>query len=200
MRERERRKTTGVSPVTWWRWEQANQAPRRVALGPNSVGWSRAEVADWVAQRIAEREVKITAPRDRPGKSNCERRDGKGRSMRAANLAALLKGVKPNAGGGYVALCPAHDDHNPSLAVKDGDRCVLVNCRANCDLDSIVSALNITKADLFFMPQTDAVSDRSSPPMTTKMNRARSSSKPPGIIRKIFASVGLMAAVVGAGI
>ncbi|OWJ67822.1 helix-turn-helix transcriptional regulator [Inquilinus limosus] len=37
----------GVSDVTLWRWEKAGRFPRRFKLGPNSVGWDRADVEAW---------------------------------------------------------------------------------------------------------------------------------------------------------
>lgn len=40
-----------------------------------------------------------------------------------------------------AARCPAHDDHDPSLSIRDGDRSVLVKCHAGCDPQDIVAAL-----------------------------------------------------------
>ncbi|MGD1096791.1 MAG: hypothetical protein ABSB35_32960 [Bryobacteraceae bacterium] len=61
--------------------------------------------------------------------------------MTAAQIArALPKGRK--SGGGYVACCPAHDDHEPSLSLKDGDDGkVLVHCFANCPQDTVIAKL-----------------------------------------------------------
>ena len=51
---------------------------------------------------------------------------------------------------GYVALCPAHDDHNPSLAIGVGDDGrVLLKCRAGCDTQDILDALGLDWSDLF---------------------------------------------------
>jgi hypothetical protein len=51
--------------------------------------------------------------------------------------------------GGYNVICPAHNDHTPSLTVRlEGGR-ILLNCRAGCDVDAITKALNIQKSDLF---------------------------------------------------
>lgn len=63
----------------------------------------------------------------------------------------------PNGNGEYVRLCPAHDDHNtPNLYVKEGkDGQALVICRAGCDQDQILAALEergVRKADLFARP------------------------------------------------
>ena len=46
-------------------------------------------------------------------------------------------------------LCPTHDDRNPSLSVSNGDGKVLVHCQAGCDLDAVLSALGLGRADLF---------------------------------------------------
>jgi len=56
---------------------------------------------------------------------------------------------RPVSGEGHKALCPAHDDHNPSLSVKRGDDGrVLVHCHAGCSTESVVDALSLTMADL----------------------------------------------------
>jgi len=38
--------------------------------------------------------------------------------MNVADALARLKGVRPCAGG-HVACCPAHDDHHPSLSIRE---------------------------------------------------------------------------------
>jgi hypothetical protein len=49
-----------------------------------------------------------------------------------------------------MALCPAHDDRNPSLSVTvASDGRVLLNCHAGCKTEDIVKALGLTLADLF---------------------------------------------------
>jgi prophage regulatory protein len=35
-----------------WRLEQRNKFPRRVQIGPNSVGWIESEIDEWIASRI----------------------------------------------------------------------------------------------------------------------------------------------------
>lgn len=61
---------------------------------------------------------------------------------------ARLEDVRA-AANGWVALCPAHDDHRPSLSIAEGDagRCV-VHCFAGCSVDAIVQAIGLTVADL----------------------------------------------------
>lgn len=59
--------------------------------------------------------------------------------MTAAEIASHLHGHK--SGGGYIARCPAHDDKNPSLSLRDAEGKVLVHCHAGCDQDSVIEAL-----------------------------------------------------------
>jgi hypothetical protein len=60
-----------------------------------------------------------------------------------------LEGVKPR-GEDYQALCPAHEDHEPSLSVRVGDDGrVLVNCFAGCRTEDVVSELGLEMRDLF---------------------------------------------------
>jgi hypothetical protein len=55
-------------------------------------------------------------------------------------IAAALGGRK--AGGGWTARCPAHDDRNPSLSIRDADDGkVLVHCFAGCDQRSVIEEL-----------------------------------------------------------
>jgi hypothetical protein len=52
--------------------------------------------------------------------------------------------------GRVQARCPSHDDAKASLSVSTGaDGCVLLTCFAGCGVEDIVSALNLTMADLF---------------------------------------------------
>jgi prophage regulatory protein len=56
IREPERFRMTGLSRVQFWRLERAGQAPKRVPLGPNSVGWLKHEVEHWILARAALRQ------------------------------------------------------------------------------------------------------------------------------------------------
>jgi hypothetical protein len=78
-------------------------------------------------------------------------------------------GVRPRGPGRWVGLCPAHEDKSPSLAVKEGERGLLVKCWAGCTLDQITAAIGIHVADLFF----DGPSSRGqrSIPKPVKINR-----------------------------
>lgn len=60
--------------------------------------------------------------------------------MTAAQIArGLPKGRK--SGNGYVACCPAHDDQDPSLSLRDADGKVLVRCHAGCAQEAVIAAL-----------------------------------------------------------
>ena len=53
-------------------------------------------------------------------------------------------------GDGYEALCPAHDDSDPSLTINAGDDGkVLIHCHAECLTKDIVAALGMKMKDLF---------------------------------------------------
>jgi putative DNA primase/helicase len=55
-------------------------------------------------------------------------------------IAKALGGRK--VGGGWIARCPAHDDHNPSLSIRDADDGkVLVRCHARCQQDQVIATL-----------------------------------------------------------
>ena len=58
--------------------------------------------------------------------------------------------VVSETGSGWQALCPAHDDHSPSLHVAEGEdgRCLL-HCFAGCRTESVVDALGLKMSDLF---------------------------------------------------
>lgn len=54
----------------------------------------------------------------------------------------------------FCARCPAHQDRNPSLSVKEGDDGrVLLHCHAGCDSAEIVGAVGLRLADLFVSKQ-----------------------------------------------
>lgn len=59
--------------------------------------------------------------------------------MTAAEIAQRLHGRK--SGNSYLALCPSHDDRNPSLSLRDADGKVLVHCHAGCDQNTVIEAL-----------------------------------------------------------
>ena len=67
---------------------------------------------------------------------------------------ARLEGVRSRGLGKASALCPAHQDRSPSLAVAEGRKGILLRCFAECDKPAIVAAMGLTMADLFFNTTT----------------------------------------------
>jgi len=62
--------------------------------------------------------------------------------MLDAKTIATTQGKARKIGAGWACLCPAHDDHNPSLSITDADDGrVLVHCHAGCDQKAVISAL-----------------------------------------------------------
>lgn len=60
--------------------------------------------------------------------------------MNAETLARGLGGRRT--GATWLACCPAHDDREPSLAIRDGDDGrVLVHCHAGCDQRDVIDIL-----------------------------------------------------------
>jgi putative DNA primase/helicase len=60
--------------------------------------------------------------------------------MKAESIAKALGGRK--AGGDWMARCPAHDDREPSLSLRNaGDGKVLVRCHAGCDQKRVIAVL-----------------------------------------------------------
>jgi hypothetical protein len=53
-------------------------------------------------------------------------------------------------GNGWIAKCPAHDDHKPSLSIDEGaDGRALIKCHAGCDNTAILASLGMKPRDLF---------------------------------------------------
>ncbi len=67
------------------------------------------------------------------------------------NLIRSKTGKTPRkSGGGYSVCCPAHDDENPSLSIKEGSNGkILLNCFAGCPVEAICSSLSLEISDLF---------------------------------------------------
>jgi hypothetical protein len=60
-----------------------------------------------------------------------------------------LEGARES-NGSWKALCPAHEDREPSLSVTEGDDGrALVKCFAGCDTEKIVVRLGLEMSDLF---------------------------------------------------
>ena len=67
--------------------------------------------------------------------------------IRNSSLEAQGREIVERLGGewqrsGGLCRCPAHDDHNPSLSVRPGERRLLFHCFAGCDTGEVLRALN----------------------------------------------------------
>jgi hypothetical protein len=54
---------------------------------------------------------------------------------------AVALGAAKRIGRDWYCLCPAHNDHNPSLSITEKNGRLLFICRAGCDQDLVVAAL-----------------------------------------------------------
>lgn len=65
-------------------------------------------------------------------------------------LSRLEKVSGKKGGGRYIAQCPAHADHSPSLSICEGDDGrVLLHCFSGCRAEAIVSSIKLTMTELF---------------------------------------------------
>lgn len=63
---------------------------------------------------------------------------------------ANLEGVEERGDGALAALCPAHQDRQPSLSVSEGDGGkVLLRCFAGCSTADVLAAAGLDWPDLF---------------------------------------------------
>ncbi len=75
--------------------------------------------------------------------------------MNINEILARLDAVRSRGTNRWQARCPAHEDRNPSLAIAEGERGLLVKCWAGCTLDEITRALGLTVRDLFYDANPD---------------------------------------------
>jgi putative DNA primase/helicase len=59
--------------------------------------------------------------------------------MTAASIAHALEARR--SGSGWMARCPAHDDRNPSLSIREADGKVLLHCHAGCQQRDVIDVL-----------------------------------------------------------
>ena len=71
--------------------------------------------------------------------------------MEPSNLLSFFRGLRKIGDGRYVALCPCHDDHSPSLAITiTQEGVILMYCFAcNASGTNICQALQIDPSSLF---------------------------------------------------
>ncbi len=75
--------------------------------------------------------------------------------MIADELLSKLDRVRVHGTNTWSARCPAHPDRNPSLAIAEGERGLLVKCWAGCTLEEITRALGLTVRNLFYDANPD---------------------------------------------
>jgi hypothetical protein len=69
--------------------------------------------------------------------------------MTALNtLLSRLERVQHIGNNRYKALCPAHDDRSPSLAIKDDSDRLLLHCFSGCETTDVLGAIGLTFADI----------------------------------------------------
>lgn len=70
--------------------------------------------------------------------------------MKADAFLSRCQKVKRTGRGTWIACCPAHDDKNPSMTVRElEDGRVLVHCFAGCSVENILSAVSLDFDALF---------------------------------------------------
>ena len=70
--------------------------------------------------------------------------------MTISTLLNELVKVKQTNHSTWIACCPAHDDKNPSLAIRQvDDGRILIHCFAGCSAAEILDALGLSFDDLY---------------------------------------------------
>ncbi len=69
-------------------------------------------------------------------------------------ILSRLEKVKVTGNNKWDACCPAHEDHTPSLSITQAeDGKVLMHCHAGCNIEDILSAIDLKERDLFATPK-----------------------------------------------
>jgi hypothetical protein len=80
--------------------------------------------------------------------------------LSAEKLLSRLNKVRKTGPNRWIACCPAHEDRNPSLNVKEeADGTLLVICRSGCDNNAIREAAGLEWRD-FFPERSTGIYDR----------------------------------------
>jgi hypothetical protein len=70
--------------------------------------------------------------------------------MSAQTLVDRLDGARKVGAGRWIARCPAHDDRDPSLSIRElDDGRVLIKCHAGCGAAAVMAAAKLSMSDLF---------------------------------------------------
>jgi hypothetical protein len=71
----------------------------------------------------------------------------------ATRVLNRLAGVKPVGKGKWFARCPSHEDHSPSLSVREtDDGRLLLHCFGGCGSRDVLDSLGLNFSDLFDKP------------------------------------------------
>ena len=79
----------------------------------------------------------------------------------------------PNGQGEYMCRCPAHDDKNASLCVKEGSKGIVLKCQAGCATDSVLSAMGLKMADLFYESRSTGAKAPAKPAQKSSSKKSR---------------------------
>ena len=71
--------------------------------------------------------------------------------MTTEEVLSRLRGVR-RSHNGWIALCPAHEDRNPSLSLRENYGKTLLHCFSGCTAEAVCAALRIGIRDLFDKP------------------------------------------------
>ena len=95
-------------------------------------------------------------------------------------LSRLRVDSGPNGKGEYMCRCPAHDDKNASLCVRDGEKGIVLKCQAGCDVESVVSAMGLKMRDLFHEQQQTSNTQNHKAPAAKTAAKPSGAKKPRG--------------------
>lgn len=71
---------------------------------------------------------------------------------------------RPDADGNYKCRCPAHDDKQESLSVREGTKGIVIKCFAGCTIDVICARLGMKPAELFWQGESEKKLSRRAAP------------------------------------
>jgi hypothetical protein len=104
--------------------------------------------------------------------------------MTTKEILSRLSNAKETSSG-WSACCPGHEDRQASLSVSEGGGGrILLHCHAGCTLETIVSALGITKADLF--DRQASTGRPAAPPKAAPLKKPRGVYATPHEARKAY--------------
>jgi len=71
--------------------------------------------------------------------------------MKKNEFLNYFKGLKSTSKNQWVALCPAHNDHKPSLSIKydESNDKIILHCFAGCDVQDILCSIGLKMKDLY---------------------------------------------------